>query len=119
MPRRIATKVEAITLTSNGQLGEATTGVHQECKYAVVDVAADSTTVSSVPCIVYGIYVNTVLSAHALPIMDGSSTPITLVASLAAGSNLQFPFGVRYETSLIVDPNDAATGNITVFYKPL
>lgn len=84
-------------------------------KAVVIDVATDSTTVFTGKCLLYGVYVNTALSAHALPFIDGSTTQITLPASLAAGQNLQFP-GVRFDTSLIVDPNDAATGNITVFY---
>jgi len=29
------------------------------------------------------------------------------------------PFDIRFETSLIVNPNDAATGSITVAYRPL
>lgn len=119
MARRTATNVGTVAWIAEGALGEATDGVHQECKYAVVDVAVDSTTVSNIPCIFYGVYVNTVLSAHALPIQDNTTAIVTLIASLAAGSLLSFPYGIRFETSLVVDPNDAATGNITIFYKPL
>jgi len=90
--------------------------VHEECEYTVVDLSDNVTTVSSVPAILYGVYVNTVLSADACPIEDGTTAVITLVASLAAGSNLQFP-GVRFDTSLVVDPDDAATGNITVIWR--
>lgn len=82
---------------------------------AVIDVANDSTTIVTGRCFLYGIYINTALSAHALPSDNGSTTRVTLIASLAAGQMLQFP-GVLFDTSLIVDPNDAATGNITVFY---
>ena len=89
---------------------------HQECLYAVVNVATDSTTVSTTPAILYGIYVNTALSAHALPIVDSATTVVTIPASAAAGSIYTFP-GIRFETSLIVDPNDAATGSITVAYR--
>jgi hypothetical protein len=84
----------------------------------VVDVADNSTTVYTGQVLVYGVYVNTVLSAHACPIQDGSTAKITLPASLTAGTNLTFP-GVRFNTSLVVDPNDAATGNITIFYRPV
>ena len=45
-------------------------------------------------------------------------TVVTLPASAAAGSIYTFP-GIRFETSLIVDPNDAATGSITVAYRPI
>jgi len=36
----------------------------REWKYAVVDLSTNSTTVSDVPCIVKGFYVNTTMSAH-------------------------------------------------------
>ncbi len=92
--------------------------VQTQNDYLVVDVADNSTTVYTGPCMLYGIYVNTVLSAHAVPIQDGTTAVITLIASLAAGTNLEFP-GIRFEESLIVDPNDAGTGNITVIYRPV
>ena len=101
-----------------GGFNDATEAVHNECLYAVVDVAANSTTVYNGPAILFGVYVNTVLSAHTCPITDGSTTVITLPASWAAASSATFP-GIRFETSLIVDPNDAATGNITVAYRPI
>ena len=87
-------------------------------KALVVDLAANSTTVFDGPCLLLGVWVNTALSAHACPIKDGAAAVVTLPASLAAGQNPPFP-GVRFETSLVVDPDDAATGNITVFYLPL
>jgi heme/copper-type cytochrome/quinol oxidase subunit 1 len=83
-----------------------------------VDVADNATTVYNGPCIVYGIFVNTVLSAHACPILDGTTTVLTLPASLAAGTNIPLP-GIRFNTSLIVDPNDAATGGIVIAYRPV
>ena len=86
-------------------------------KPTVVNVADNSTTVHTGRCYLYGIYVNTVLSAHTLPIVDGSTTLVTLPASAAAGSHYAFP-GILFSTSLIVDPNDAATGNITIAYMP-
>lgn len=92
--------------------------VQTQNDYLVVDVADNLTTVYTGPCMLYGIYVNTVLSAHACPIQDGTTAVITLIASLAAGTNLEFP-GIRFETSLVVDPNDAGTGNITVIYRPV
>jgi hypothetical protein len=79
-------------------------------------VATNSTTVYTGPCILYGVYVNTVLSAHALPIVDGTTTVVSVVASAAVGTNITFP-GIRFNTSLIVDPNDAATGSVTIAYR--
>ena len=93
--------------------------IQTQCDYAVVNVADNSTTVYTGPCILYGVYVNTVLSAHTCPIQDGTTAIITLVASLAAGSNLVWSNGMRFNTSLIVNPNDSGTGNITVIYRPV
>lgn len=90
--------------------------IHRECDVDVVDLATDLTTVFTGPCILYSVYVNTVLSADALPIQDGTIAVITLPASTAAGDNFEFP-GIRFDTSLIVDPADSATGNITLNYR--
>lgn len=90
--------------------------VHMECEYLVVDVADNSTTVFNGPCILYSIYVNTVLSAHALPIEDDTTAIYTLIASAAAGTNILFP-GTRFLTSMVVNPDDAATGNITISFR--
>ena len=89
---------------------------HMESEYSVVDVSDNTTTVFDGPCDLYGVYVNTVLSAHALPIKDDTTTVVTVAASAAVGTYLVFP-GVRFDTSLIVDPDDAATGNVTVMFR--
>lgn len=93
--------------------------VQMECDYKVVDVADNSTTVYTGACIYYGATVTTALSAHALPVLDGAVTIDSFAASSAVGTYHGFTHGVRCATSLIVDPNDAATGNITVFYRPI
>lgn len=93
--------------------------VQMECDYAVVDVANNSTTVYTGPCIYYGAVVTTVLSAHALPILDGANTIDSFAASAAVGTYHPFNHGVRCATGILVDPNDAATGNITVLYRPI
>lgn len=102
----------------DGTSSDATLAMHNECLYKVVDVADNTTTVYSGPALLFGVYVNTVLSAHACPIEDNSVAIVTLPASAAAGSMYSFP-GIRFETSLIVNPNDAGTGNITVAYRPI
>ena len=89
---------------------------HMQSEYSVVNVADNSTTVYTGQSVVYGVYVNTVLSAHSLPIKDGTTTVVTLAASSAVGTYIVLP-GVRFDTSLIVDPNDSATGSVTVFYR--
>jgi hypothetical protein len=93
--------------------------VQMECDYSVVDVSVDSTTIYTGPCIYYGCLVTTALSAHVLPIKDGSNTIDSFAASAAVGTYHGFNHGVKCATSLIVDPNDSATGNVTVFYRPL
>ena len=93
--------------------------VTSECDYAAVNVADNSTTVYNGPCLYFGACVTTALSAHALPVMDGANTIDSYAASAAVGTSHIFLHGVRCNTSLVVDPNDAATGNITVFYRPL
>ena len=90
--------------------------VQEQCDYAVVNVADNITTVYTGPCMLYGVYVNTILSTHVCPIQDGTTAVITLPVDLAAATNLNFP-GIRFNTSLVVDPDDAATGNITVIYR--
>lgn len=89
-----------------------------ECRWTTVDTSDNSTTIYEGRCKVFGVYVNTVLSAATVVIQDNATAVITLPASLAAGSNLQFP-GPIFATSLVVNPDDASTGNITVFWAPL
>lgn len=86
-------------------------------KPAVVDVADNTTTVHTGRCYLYGVYINTVLSAHTLLIKDDTTTLVTIPASAAAGTHFPLP-GIQFATSLIVDPNDAATGNVTLAYQP-
>lgn len=93
--------------------------VQMECDYAVVNVADNSTTVYTGPCIYYGAVVTTALSAHDLPIQDGTTVIDSFAASAAVGTRSQWAHGVRCATSLVVDPNDAATGRITVAYRPI
>lgn len=90
--------------------------IFQECEYAVVSVNDNSTTVFNGPAILYGVYVNTALSAEAVPITDGATTVVSIPASSAAGVSILYP-GIRFGTSLIVNPNDASTGSITVAYR--
>jgi hypothetical protein len=90
-------------------------GVHRT---TVVNVADDSTTVSSTPALLYGVFVNTALSAHACLIANASTTQITLAASLAAGTNYWWDRGVPFDTSLIVDPDNSGTGSITLVWAP-
>ncbi len=96
--------------TRDGQLR------HDECQYTVVDIADNSTTVFTGPCILYGLTVTTVLSAQPVDVLDGAVNIAALVASAAVGTTTQYA-GIRCDTSLIVDPDDAATGRVTVIWR--
>lgn len=93
--------------------------VGPEFLYSVQDTSANGpTAICSGPALVRGVYVNTVLSAHTVILKDGTTSVITLPASLAAGSFI--PLGdVFFRTSLNIDPDDSSTGNVTVIYKPI
>lgn len=89
------------------------------CSMTVIDLSADAaTTVSAVPAILLGVYVNVVMSAHAVTIGDATTTKITLPASTAAGTNMNC-YGATFGTSIVVTPNASSTGTITVFYRQI
>lgn len=120
MPRT-TTVMTPVVVSSTGGIKEGTLGVHSETFYGVSGVltADGPTTIYSGPCLLYGIQVTAALSAHITVIKDGTTAVLVVPASAANGTVYQYP-GVRFETSLIVDPDDATTtGNLTLFYKPL
>jgi hypothetical protein len=84
---------------------------------SVVDISTDSTTVYGDPVILRGCYVNTTLSAHDLPIKNGSTTVFTIPANTLSGTALPF-YDVVFDTSLVIDPDNSATGSVTFIYKP-
>ena len=92
--------------------------VHEECEHTVVNMTDNTTTVNTGPTLLVGIYVNIVLTAAAVEIENVAGTSVlTLPASLAAGSNLDF-HGLRFPTALIINPADAAaSGQITVLWR--
>ena len=87
----------------------------------LVDLSDNTTLVSDFDSIVYSVHVTTVTSAQALPIHNGSAAGdnlITLAASSAVGTLLEFGEGVRFPDGIFVDPDDAATGVVTISWKP-
>lgn len=79
----------------------------------VVDLATNSTTVTTRKAIIRSVYVNTTLSSHACLIKDGSTTVFTIPSGTVAGTWV--PFGdTTFASGIVVDPDDSATGNITV-----
>lgn len=117
---RYGTIVEQVVNPATGAFTDATRGVHQECYYKVSGaLTANSEQIYAGPCILYGIYVSTAISAHVTVIKDGTTAVLSLPASAAAGSMYTFP-GIRFETSLELDPDDATTtGVLTFVYRPL
>ena len=83
-----------------------------------VNTATDSTTVHTGRARLMGVYINTSLSAHTVIIKDGTTAKYTIPASAVAGQYFPFP-GATFNTSLVVDPDNSSTGNITVEYIPV
>ena len=116
---RTATWANYIPSSTQGPSADATLAIHPECLMSVQDTSNNGpTTIHDGPALLFGVYVNTVLSAHTVVFKDGTTAKVTLPASLAAGSERDM-HGARFETSLVIDPDDASTGNVTVFYRPL
>src|SRR5688572_4401025 len=100
VPSRTATWCKRNIDTRTGSVTDASDAVHEECLYSLQDVSTDGpTTVSAVPSILMGVYISTVLSAHAVALTDGAATVLNLPASMAAGTFLKFP-GIRFATDL-------------------
>lgn len=116
---RLGTVADVTVNPASGAMAEATRAIHPECLMSVQDVVNDGpTTIYNGPALLFGIYVNTVLSAHVVELKDGTSSKITLPASLAAGSERNF-YGARFETSLVIQPTAASTGAVVIFYRPI
>ena len=94
---------------TGGQLGSPVT-------YSVVDTSNNTVTVLNAPGYVYGVFVNTALSAHTVVVKDATAAIATIPASAAAGASYNL-FGVYCATSIVVDPDDSSTGSITVIYR--
>ena len=87
-----------------------------ETKYGVFDVSNNIGTVSSKPAIVHGVYINVATSAHTVIIKDGATEVFTIPASATAGNYYSFD-EAEFATNLVVDPDDSATGKITVLFE--
>jgi hypothetical protein len=86
--------------------------------YTSVDLTANSTTVYTGECYVKAIHVSVGVSATLTLIKDDTTTVFGLASAAPAGTTLFLgDTGVKFATSLIVDPDDAATGTITVIWR--
>jgi hypothetical protein len=93
--------------------------VPNEWYYASVDLANDVTTIAAVPCLLAGWNVNTGISAHPCPIEDNSVVVVSIPASTAAGSYRDMFRPIRTTTNLVVNPDNSATGIVTIIYRIL
>lgn len=88
--------------------------------YTLVDLSGDpAVVISSVPAELGHIWVDVAMSAHACPFFDGITQVFSLPASLAAGVAVTAFKGMRFETNLQLNSNDAATGNLLVMWRPI
>ena len=86
----------------------------------IVDLSDNDTEVYGGPAQLVGVHVHTALSAHDCPIKDGGvsgSEFFNIPASTIAGTWLEAG-NMRFASSVHVDPDNSATGQITVVYTP-
>jgi len=89
------------------------------CTMTEVDLATDAdVVVSAVPCMLLGWYVNVAMSAHDVTLIDNVTSKLTIAASTAKGVG-QSCYGAKFLTNLSVNSNDAATGKIVLFTRPI
>lgn len=90
-----------------------------ECNGTVADLSAGAVDVSTAtPALLFGIYVNTVMSAHTVTLNDGvgGTALVTIPASTAAGTKINFN-GIKFNTGLYLTPNASSTGSITLEWR--
>lgn len=89
-----------------------------EWRKKALDLSDGTTTITNVPCLVKGLFVNKTLSAHDLSINDGTSAAFVIPASEPSGSVYDYD-GTRFDTKPILVPHASATGEVTILYKVL
>lgn len=87
---------------------------------AIVDLSTDSTTITDEPALLRGVFIQTANSAQACPIKNGASGSTTFTIPASAAGGVWFECGdTRMESGITVDPDNSATGTVTVVWKPL
>jgi len=104
-------------MNDSKQLMVEIAGDNTAVNLTVVDVSDDDVTVTDSPAIVYGYYINTVLSANVVNIMDSTDTKVVIPSQCAAGTNVVFGAPVSFETNVIVESVDPATGEVAILWK--
>ena len=87
---------------------------------AVVDLSDNTTSITTATALIRGVSIVTTISGQTVPIMNGSagSTQFTIPASSVSGAWIECG-DTRMENGIYIDPNDAATGTISVIWKPI
>lgn len=93
--------------------------VKEDWNYSVIDLSAGDTIVYAAPAIIGNIYVDVVMSAHAVTVKDDTTSVFNILASSAAGYSLTAMKGTRLESTLVVSPNASSTGTIVVQWRKL
>lgn len=94
--------------------------VDTKFRATAADVSNNTITVTTDKSILRGFSVTTALSAHDVPVYDGSGG--TLVATIpgSAGVGTWIECGdVRCPNGIYLDPNDSATGIVNVIHKTM
>jgi len=84
---------------------------------AVVDLSTDSTTVYTGAGRLIGLVCANDISAHDVLVNDNATLMAGVAASSPAGTSIDC-FGMPFSTSLVVDPDNLATGTLTVIFEP-
>ncbi len=93
-------------------------GIVDNWYYAIVDLSNDQTVIHTGRAYLGNIWVRTALSAHDCPIQDDTEAIVTVPSGSAANTAITYAKDTLFRTSLVVDPNDAATGEIIVQWRP-
>lgn len=91
------------------------------CLSARVDLSDNDTTIYTGDGRLLGYFVSVIGSAHVVPILDAAAEIMSLVATVPVSSvymPLGPPEGIEFLTSLVIDPDDSASGIVTFFYQP-
>ena len=70
------------------------------------------------PCMLRGVFINTVMSAHSVAINDDTTLMYTLAADTKAGQWIEFGDTI-FSTSLKLTANNSSTGKVRVCFIPI
>lgn len=89
------------------------------CTMTTVDLATNAdVVVTAAPAYLLGIYVNVVMSAHVANIQDNSTVKLIIPASTAAGTKIDC-HTATFSTNITVNCDDAATGELVIFWRAI